>query len=108
MGIYCLKDSDIYLKQSLDYISKEKEKLKDIILSINFNIIGSNANYIFFKGTENFDKLLYNNYNISIRNCSNYTGLSNKFFRIGIYKKEQNEKFINAINDIKKKGILND
>lgn len=107
MGIYCLKDYNEYLDESLKYILKEKKKLEENIKKLNFKIIGSNANYIFFKGKEKFDKILYNKYNISIRNCGNYTGLSDEYFRIGVYKEEQNNKLIFAINDIIEKEILN-
>ncbi len=103
MGIYCLKDCHIYLKESLNYINIEKEKIINSLKKLGFKIIGSNANYIFFKGFKNFDKILYEDYNIAIRNCGNYTNLTNEFFRIGIYKKEQNEKLINAIEKIKGK-----
>ncbi len=102
MGIYCLKDCNTYLKESLDYIKIEKNKIINILKKLNFKIIGSNANYIFFKGFKNFDKILYEKYNICIRNCGNYTNLSDEYFRIGIYKKEQNEKLINAIKEIEK------
>lgn len=101
MGVNCIENSKEYLQKSLKYIEIEKEKIINSLLCLNFKIIGSNANYIFFKGFKNFDKILYNNYNIAIRNCGNYTNLSNEFFRIGIYKKEQNQKLIDAINNIK-------
>ena len=105
MGIYCLKDCEIYLQKSLDYIYEEKEKIKSSLKLLNFKIIGSNANYIFFKGYKDFDKILYEKYNICIRNCGNYTNLTSEYFRIGIYKKEQNEKLIFAIKDIFKNTI---
>ena len=106
MGIYCLKDCNIYLQESLNYINVEKEKIIKSLKSVNFKIIGSNANYIFFKGFKNFDKILYEQFNICIRNCSNYTNLTDEFFRIGIYKKEQNEKLINAIEKMKETKVI--
>lgn len=105
MGTYCIDGCEKYLCESLKYIDEEKPKLKKAILDCGFKIIGSKANYIFFKGKSGFDKILYNDYNISIRNCENYTALSNEYFRIGIYKKYQNQQLIFAINDILKEGF---
>lgn len=102
MGIYCLKNFEEYLKKSLEYISIEKDKIISSLKRLDFKIIGSNANYIFFKGYKGFDKTLYDNYNICIRSCSNYTNLTDEYFRIGIYKKEQNEILIEAIEEIEK------
>ena len=102
MGIHCVTDCDDYLQESLNYIKIEKDKIINSLKSLNFKIIGSNANYIFFKGFKDFDKILYDKYNICIRNCNNYKGLTEGYFRIGVYKKEQNEKLINAIKEIKK------
>lgn len=101
MGIHSLKDCNNYLQESLNYIEIEKNKIINSLKSLSFKIIGSNANYVFFKGFKQFDEILYKNYNICIRNCNNYTGLTEGYFRIGIYKKEQNEKLINAIEKIK-------
>ncbi|WP_317366454.1 histidinol-phosphate transaminase [uncultured Tyzzerella sp.] len=102
MGVYCLKDCKEYLEKSLAYINVEKNKIIESLKNLNFKIIGSNANYIFFKGYKGFDKILYNKYNICIRNCGNYTNLTDEYFRIGIYKKEQNKKLIEAIEQIEK------
>ncbi|WP_250278284.1 pyridoxal phosphate-dependent aminotransferase [[Clostridium] colinum] len=102
MGIYCIKDCGIYLQKSLAYIQKEKEKIINSLIKIGVKIIGSNANYIFFKAYKGFDKILYEEYNICIRNCNNYTNLTDEYFRIGIYKEEQNKKLISAIEKIGK------
>ena len=100
MGIHCLNNCDEYILKSLDYIEKEKLKIIKALQGLGFKIIGSNANYIFFKGQKDFDKILYERYNICIRNCKNYKNLSDKFFRIGVYKKEQNEILLNALKEL--------
>ena len=105
MGVYVLENSKDYIKNSIEYINKEKANIINSLEALDFKIIGSKANYIFFKAYEDFDKILYKKYNICIRNCSNYSNLNDEYFRLGISTKENNQKLKDALEEIRKKVI---
>lgn len=102
MGVYCLKDSLGYIEESIAYINKEKQDIIKLLENLGFKVIGSKANYIFFKAYKGFDEVLYKKYNICIRNCKNYINLTDEYFRLGISKKEENEKLKIALKQIYK------
>jgi threonine-phosphate decarboxylase len=59
------------------------------------------VNYILFKSNKNIlwkEELL--KYNILIRHCNNYVGLDEKFFRIAVKTKKQNNLLIEIMNKI--------
>lgn len=96
-----------YLKKSLALIKSEKLKLKHSLESFNIEVLGAEANYIFFRlnsksafcAEDFFDKLL--EHNMLIRKCKNYNNLDGSYFRIAVRKPCENRKFILALEDIK-------
>ena len=68
---------------------------------LGVKIFGSEANYIFFKEEKDFDKKMLEK-GFLIRNCENYIGLSEGFFRIAVRKHEENKSLIKAWNEIKR------
>lgn len=98
-GIAILKDKH-FIKSSLKYIEEEKKYLLDSFALYGFNIFGSNANYIFFYCNIFNLKERLENYNILIRDCSNYEGLEKGYYRVAVKKHEDNKMLINALNAI--------
>ena len=82
-----------YLKRSVRFVSEQKHILKKALEEAGFRIYGSRANYIFFKGPEDFYEYCLSN-QILIRNCRNYEGLSKGWFRIAVRTEEENRRFI--------------
>ncbi|MFR4897020.1 MAG: threonine-phosphate decarboxylase, partial [Blautia hansenii] len=66
-------------------------------------IYGSKANYIFFQGPENLreDGLKQG---ISIRDCSNYVGLGEGYYRVAVRTKEENKKLLDALDAIQRQS----
>lgn len=91
-----------YNKESIDYVNTEREylynKLKDMK---SVKVFLPSVNFIFFKIKEDMDlKMELLKYGILIRSCNNYIGLDDKFYRIAVRTREENNKIINALNKV--------
>lgn len=100
-GIKALEEKD-FVKNSIEYINKEKDYLKTHLLSFGFKIYGSKSNYIFFKSDIYNLKAELEKYGILIRDCSNYYGLAKGYYRVAVKKHSDNEQLIKGL-----KGIIN-
>ncbi len=89
---------------SLKKISSLKEEFFNRLSEINsLKIFKSNANYFLIKiltGSNVFDLQNYlTDKKILIRNCSNYEGLSDKYFRCAIRSSEENMQLITLLKE---------
>lgn len=66
-------------------------------------IFPSEANFLLLKTQLPLYRLLLER-GILIRNCANYTGLGQDFYRIAVKGHPENVQLIEALLDIKKKG----
>ena len=98
-GIAALSDKS-FINSSIEYIKKEKEYLISNLKIFDFIIYGSKANYIFFYAGIFDLKERLEKYNILIRDCSNYNGLSKGYYRVAVKKHDDNEKLIKALKEI--------
>jgi threonine-phosphate decarboxylase len=64
-------------------------------------VIGGAANYLFFKAQPDLGERLLTQ-NILIRDCSNYNGLKEGYFRIAVRTPKDNEVLVQAIRSIGK------
>ena len=72
-----------------------KEKMRQVGLTV----YPSEANYIFFYGPEDlFERCVSKG--ILIRDCSNYPGLKKGYYRVAVKLHEQNEKLIEALEEV--------
>ncbi|MBI5573560.1 MAG: threonine-phosphate decarboxylase [Elusimicrobia bacterium] len=103
VGKEVIKDSS-YIKQTREYILKEKEIFfKKLEMVTGLKPYPPSANFILCQLTTNkfnSDKLtdLLGKKGILIRNCSNFRGLNNKFFRVAVRKRDENFLLINELN----------
>lgn len=91
-----------YIKNTIDYIENEKNKFYNELCKFkDLKVFKPSVNYIMFKVDKNIDlKEEMMKENISIRSCSNYNGLNNKYYRIAVRKREENEKFVAILKKI--------
>lgn len=95
-----------YIRKTYELIAKERDFLfKQIAKIEGLNAYPSFTNFILVK-IENknmtsiyLEKKLMK-YNILIRNCANFKGLSNKFIRIAVRTRKENVKLIRSLNFI--------
>ncbi len=97
-GIAALADTE-YKRKSVEYINRERLFLLGELERLGFKVYGSRANFIFFKGdTKLYEKLL--NKGILIRQCGNFRGLDDRFYRAAVRLREENTELIKAIEEI--------
>ena len=94
-GKAALKEDD-FVKETMQYISKEKEYLYRALDTLRVRYWKSAANYILLKSDPDLKKWLITE-GILIRDCSNYRNLSEGYFRIAVKSHADNEKLIAAL-----------
>ncbi|SFH53647.1 histidinol-phosphate aminotransferase [Pseudobutyrivibrio sp. OR37] len=98
-GAECLKHTD-YISDSVRTINAERKYLTEALALLGLKVYPTDANYILFK-TEKKDlaqRLL--EYNILIRDCSDYIGLGEGYYRVAIKLNNENSGLISAIENI--------
>jgi threonine-phosphate decarboxylase len=97
-GVAALKEVD-YVKESMQLLQQERAFLKEALKKLGFKVFDSQANYIFFKA----EPSLYEECRkrkILIRNCNNYKGLTDGYFRISVKLPEENRKLVKIMEEI--------
>lgn len=98
-GAAALKET-AYLQTSLALIRTERAKLKAFLTKAGCTKLSGDANYIFFYSRiPELDKK-FRDRGILIRNCDNYPALGGGWYRIGVRAPEENERFIQALQQI--------
>jgi threonine-phosphate decarboxylase len=90
-----------FVQRTKDYIRPERVNLKANLAVMGYRVYESEANYVFFRSGRALDEPL-REHDILIRNCSNYRGLGDGYYRIAVRTKEENDIFIAAMNEITK------
>lgn len=97
-GIAALCETE-YAKKSVEYIRIEKKRMVEALTDYGYTVYGSEANYIFFKGSESlWEDCLKRG--ILLRDCSNYRGLSRGFYRIAVRLREENDRLLNDLGEL--------
>lgn len=100
-GAECLKHQD-YISESVRIINDGRTDLSSGLKDLGFKVYPSDSNYILFKSdiTDLKEKLL--EFNILIRDCSDFKGLTKGFYRVAIKQHNENEGLLSAIESIVK------
>lgn len=97
-GIAALTENE-YVKNARELIFTERDYLRSEMQRLDVKLYDSKANYIFFKGPEGLFRDFIDR-GIIVRDCSNYPGLSDGYYRIAVRKHEDNVKFICALESV--------
>lgn len=98
-GIAAL-DERLYLEESLRVIERGRVFLTEELRKRGYRVFPSETDYLLFRGPDDlWSKLLQQG--ILIRDCSNYRGLTNGYYRIAVRREEENQKLLDAIDRIK-------
>lgn len=101
-GIAALGE-DAYVKRAKALIREEKAYLREELTRLGMKCYASEANYIFFRG----EKGLYEGcrrQGILIRDCQNYPGISEGFYRVAVRTRNENKKLIEGIEKWQKQS----
>lgn len=99
-GLQALKESD-YPEKTRAFIRRERTYLINELERLHMEVIGSMANYIFFKagGIRNLKDEMQQR-GILIRSCSNYHELNEEYYRIAVKTHEESLVFIKELEEI--------
>lgn len=92
-------DDGIYLKRSRRIIADERKYLTEQLTRMGIMVFPSHANFLLFRCELPMDELLLKR-GILIRNCSNFTGLGEGYFRIAVLRRADNRRLIREIERI--------
>ena len=93
-----------YLKESRDIIGRELRYLRQMFERIGIRCYDSEANFLFFEGPDNlFEQCAKKG--ILIRDCRNYRGLGQGYYRVSVHTRRDNEELCGILSNIfKTKG----
>lgn len=94
-GIAALGEKD-YISETIPLIAKERAYLSNCLQYWGFKVYPSEANFILFQCALPLDELLLKE-KIAIRNCANYMGLGEGYFRIAVRTHAENQMIVAAI-----------
>lgn len=96
-GAAAINDS-YFIEKTKALIAKERPRLAVGLKKLGLAVFPSNVNFLLVKGEAGLDKRLLEK-GIKIRNCSNYHGLDDSFYRIAVKLPEQNDRLIQAVKE---------
>ena len=97
-GKAALKE-DTFVKETVQYIQKEKEYLYQALDALKVTYWKSAANYILLKADRDLKERMISE-GILIRDCSNYRNLSEGYFRIAVKSHGDNMRMITEIEHL--------
>ena len=98
-GVACAGEQE-FVEKTRTFVKREREFLIKGLEKMGLTVYPGCANFLLVK-TEIplYDELLKRN--ILIRDCSNYRGLEKGFYRVAVKKREENERLLEKIGEIK-------
>lgn len=94
-GIAALREKT-YVEEGRQTVFTEAPYLKNGLKDLGFTVFPSEANYIFFRGEPGlFEKAVHAG--VLVRDCSNYPGLTEGFYRIAVRTHEENKRLLEAL-----------
>ena len=105
-GVAALQDRE-HNRQTVEYIRQERRSFFERLSEIQtVKVYPSSANFLLaeiidgMSATELRDRLMHQR--LLIRDCSNFMGLSPRFFRVAVRTAEENDRLVGALNKILK------
>lgn len=96
-GAAALAECD-FLEKTRLFIQDERPRLSGELKRIGLTVFDSNANFLLIKGKMGLDERLMEN-GIKIRNCGNFHGLTNEYYRLAVKLPNENDRLIEAIKE---------
>ena len=98
-GIAALREKD-YVKKVLKNNEDESKYIKGELTKLGIKYFDSKANYILFYIDDYMFDIKMEEKGFLIRNCSNYIGLDEGYYRIAVKKRDDNVRLIKAMGEI--------
>lgn len=89
-------DEEEYVNEARKLIRTERAFLKEELRKLGFRVYDSEANYIFFRGPAGLQKKALEK-QVLIRDCANYRGLEEGYYRVAVRRHEENLRLVQAL-----------
>lgn len=96
-GIAALKETE-YVEKGRDLIFRENPWISQQLENLGLEVYPSMANYIFFHGPVGLYEAALKE-KVIIRNCGNYPGLKEGYYRVAVRTHEENQILINSLKN---------
>jgi len=96
-GIAALGEPE-YVERLSELVREERPFLEQGLRDLGLTVIPGEANYLLFRGPSDLEEDLREK-GILIRNCSNYHGLGDGWFRTAVRTREDNERLLAAVSE---------
>lgn len=94
-GIAALDETD-YVRKTVRYITEERRFLAAELAKIGVKVYSGTANFLLFKSRTGLAEELLSQ-GILIRDCTNFSGLTEGFYRVAVRTHEENIRLITAL-----------
>lgn len=97
-GLAALDEQD-FVRRGRKVVAEERAFLSGELSTLGYKVYPAAANYILFRGKPGIAGLCRDR-GILIRDCSNFEGLCEGYYRIAVKKHEDNQKLISVLREI--------
>ena len=97
-GVTALDVKD-WKEKTVAFITKEREYLTEKLCGCGLEVTGSSANFLLFRSRDDLGKLLLEK-GIMIRECTDFCGLGNGYFRTAVRTRKENEILVEGIKEV--------
>ena len=94
-GIAALDETD-YVRKTVRYITEERRFLAAALAKIGVKVYSGTANFLLFKSRTGLAEELLSQ-GVLIRDCTNFSGLTEGFYRVAVRTHEENIRLITAL-----------
>jgi len=94
-----IKRGNGYMEKTRELIRNEREWMTKELSSFGFEVCPSDANFLLFHAPAGLDRSLLREH-VAIRNCANYIGLQEGWYRAAVRSHNENEILIDALKKI--------
>ncbi len=101
-GVAACEETE-YVNRTCDLLKKEKAYMQKELQTMNLKLYGGGANYLFFRARPGLAARLKKE-GILIRDCANYEGLTEGYYRIAVRSHEENIVFLPALKAALEEG----
>ncbi len=96
-GVAALKETD-FVQNTVAYVKTQRDYLTKQLRALGLTVWPGEADYLLFQSDQNLYQALLQK-KILIRDCSNYEGLEQGYYRIAVKTEEANKRLIQALKE---------
>ncbi len=96
-GVAALRE-EAYVDEARALVQKERAWLSKMLCGLGFTVYASAANFLFFHGPEGLAQKCAER-GVLIRDCANYRGLSDGYYRVAVRARQENEELARVLKE---------